>query len=56
MLKSIEGVYRQGRIELLESPSSNREGKVIVTFLARESLTWRNGESTNIKLATCGSD
>ncbi len=34
MLKSIEGVYRQGKIELLESPPSDMEGKVIVTFLS----------------------
>jgi hypothetical protein len=33
MLKSIEGIYREGRIELLESPPSELEGKVIVTFL-----------------------
>lgn len=34
MLKSIEGVYRQGRIELLESLPPDMEGKVIVTFLS----------------------
>lgn len=34
MLKSIEGVYRQGRIELLESAPDNADGKVIVTFLS----------------------
>jgi hypothetical protein len=33
MLKSFEGVYRQGRIELLDSPPADLEGKVIVTFL-----------------------
>jgi hypothetical protein len=33
MLKSFEGVYRQGRIELVESPPAGIEGKVIVTFL-----------------------
>lgn len=33
MLKSIEGIYRQGRVELLELPPANLEGKVIVTFL-----------------------
>ena len=33
MFKSIEGVYRQGKIELLETPPSDMEGKVIVTFL-----------------------
>lgn len=33
MLKSIEGIYRKGRVELLESPPADMEGKVIVTFL-----------------------
>jgi hypothetical protein len=34
MLKSVEGIYRDGRIELLESPPPDLEGKVIVTFLS----------------------
>jgi hypothetical protein len=38
MLKSIEGVYWQGRIELLESPPPDLEGKVIVTFLSAASV------------------
>jgi hypothetical protein len=38
MLKSIEGIYRQGKIELLESPPSELEGKVIVTFLSAASV------------------
>ncbi|HEY3391436.1 MAG TPA: type II toxin-antitoxin system PemK/MazF family toxin [Lacipirellulaceae bacterium] len=33
MLRAIEGVYRNGKIELVESPPSELEGKVIVTFL-----------------------
>ena len=33
MLKSVAGIYRAGKIELLESPPDNVEGKVIVTFL-----------------------
>jgi hypothetical protein len=33
-LKTIEGIYRHGRIEFLESPPANLEGKVIVTFLS----------------------
>lgn len=33
MLKSIEGIYRDGKIELLERPPANAQGKVIVTFL-----------------------
>lgn len=38
MLKSIEGIYRQGRVELLESPPPDLEGKVIVTFLSAGSV------------------
>jgi hypothetical protein len=33
MLQSFEGVYRQGKIELVEVPPADMEGKVIVTFL-----------------------
>jgi hypothetical protein len=33
MLKSVEGVYRDGKIELLETPPTVREARVIVTFL-----------------------
>jgi hypothetical protein len=38
MLRSFEGVFRQGKIELLESPPSDMEGKVIVTFLGNGSV------------------
>jgi hypothetical protein len=34
MLKSIEGTFRQGKVELAETPPAELEGKVIVTFLA----------------------
>jgi hypothetical protein len=33
MFKSIEGVYRDGKVELLESPPEWKEARVIVTFL-----------------------
>jgi hypothetical protein len=34
MLKSIEGIYRDGKIELVEAPSNVRDDtRVIVTFL-----------------------
>lgn len=33
MLKSIEGVYKHGKIELVELPSDVSESRVIVTFL-----------------------
>lgn len=33
MLKSVKGVYRNGRIELSEPPPEGGEAQVIVTFL-----------------------
>lgn len=36
MLKTVEGVFRDGKIELLELPPSNARGRVIVTFLESE--------------------
>jgi hypothetical protein len=33
MLKSVEGVYRDGHIELAEAPAVVGEARVIVTFL-----------------------
>lgn len=34
MLQSIEGVYREGKVEFAVTPPAALEGKVIVTFLA----------------------
>ena len=33
MLNSIEGIYRNGKIELLEAPPQEFETRVLVTFL-----------------------
>jgi hypothetical protein len=33
MLKSIQGIYRGGRVELSETPADIGEARVIVTFL-----------------------
>ena len=33
MLKSVEGVYKDGAVEIFEKPSEIREARVIVTFL-----------------------
>ena len=33
MLKCVEGVYRNGEVELLESPPNVTESRVIVAFL-----------------------
>jgi hypothetical protein len=34
MLKSVEGLYREGKIELLESIPEGTTGRVIVTFIS----------------------
>ncbi|MEG4800514.1 hypothetical protein QUB63_05985 [Microcoleus sp. ARI1-B5] len=47
MLKSVKGIYRDGKIELLETPGDLTEGKVIVTFLAESGL---------LELKFCGRD
>ena len=41
MLKSIEGVYRDGKVELLEAPDDLGESRVIVTFLSPGSVDMR---------------
>ena len=33
MLKAVEGIYRDGKIELLETPPDVQEARVVVTFL-----------------------
>jgi hypothetical protein len=33
MMKSVAGIYRDGKVELLESPEGLEETRVIVTFL-----------------------
>jgi hypothetical protein len=33
LLKSVEGIYRDGKVELLETPDDIEEARVIVTFL-----------------------
>jgi hypothetical protein len=38
MLKSVEGIYRNGKVELLETPDDLQEARVIVTFLPHSGL------------------
>ena len=38
MLQSVEGIYRNGNVELLETPSNLQEARVIVTFLSPGSV------------------
>jgi hypothetical protein len=47
MLRSVEGIYRDGRVELLECVAPDAEGRVIVTFL---------GSSGRVDLAGRGID
>ncbi len=57
MLKAIEGIYRQGKIELLETPPDVKEARVVVTFLPVEgaiNLRARGiGEAEAAELRTC---
>ncbi|MEG4043147.1 hypothetical protein [Microcoleus sp. Pol17_C1] len=38
MLQSVEGIYRNGKIELLEMPANIEEAQVIVTFMPQGGL------------------
>ena len=38
MLQSVEGIYRNGKIELLETPTDIEEAQVIVTFMPKSGL------------------
>ncbi len=40
MLKTIEGIYRNGKIELVETPEGITESRVFVTFLETKSTIW----------------
>ena len=39
MLKSVEGIYRHGKVELLEPPGELEDSRVIVTFLPAHGTT-----------------
>jgi hypothetical protein len=38
MLQTVEGIYRDGKIELSETPESVQEARVIVTFLTERTV------------------
>ncbi len=40
MLKTIEGIYKNGKIELAETPQNITESRVFVTFLETKPTTW----------------
>jgi hypothetical protein len=38
MSKTVEGIYRDGKVELLETPPDVEEARVVVTFLTEDSV------------------
>ncbi|MBO3461365.1 hypothetical protein G7B40_038635 [Aetokthonos hydrillicola Thurmond2011] len=40
MLRTIEGIYKNGKIELAETPIDIIESRVFVTFLETKPATW----------------
>ena len=51
MLHSVEGVYRDGKVELAEKPERITEAKVLVTFLEPGTIDLRTASA----LACCSS-
>lgn len=51
MLTAIEGIYKDGQVELLEQPEGLREARVIVTFLPLMTLERSRGEARDRMLA-----
>lgn len=51
MLRCVEGIYREGQVELLEAPEDVRESRVIVTFLPAETATGRRPDLTPAEVA-----
>lgn len=42
MLKTVQGIYKDGKIQLAEIPKGIHEGTVLVTFLENKTRTWSN--------------
>ena len=40
MLRTIEGIYKNGKIELAQTPQGIIESKVFVTFLETKTTNW----------------
>ena len=56
MVKSVEGIYRNGSVELIE-PLSEAEGShVIVTWVSSRSVDPVIEESTNLRRSICATD
>ncbi|MTJ09338.1 hypothetical protein [Anabaena sp. UHCC 0204] len=42
MLKTVQGIYKDGQIQLAEIPNGIHESTVLVTFLENKTRTWSN--------------
>jgi hypothetical protein len=42
MLKTVQGIYKDGQIQLDEIPNGIHESTVLVTFLENKTRTWSN--------------
>ena len=42
MLKTVQGIYKDGKIQLAEIPKDIHESTVLVTFLENKTRTWSN--------------
>ncbi|MEH2434615.1 MAG: hypothetical protein V7K25_10245 [Nostoc sp.] len=40
MLQTIEGIYKNGKIKLAETPQGITESRIFVTFLETKAMTW----------------
>ncbi|PSN12465.1 hypothetical protein C7293_20015 [filamentous cyanobacterium CCT1] len=56
MLQAVEGIYRNGKVELLEVPAASEGMRVIVTFLesSEASIVSANDTDLSVDLASRG--
>ena len=54
MLKTVEGIYRHGTVELLERPEGLQEARVIVTFLPEKPAEAAREQARQRMLARMG--
>ncbi len=50
MLTTVEGVFKNGRIELEEEPPALEESRVIVTFLSEASAALASPSESNVRM------
>jgi hypothetical protein len=57
MAKSVEGIYRNGKVELLQPLEEAEGSRVIVTLAGQQDpLTFERERSTNLRRPICATD